>query len=393
MKNTVSSLAILTSNWYVNKRDYIENFVPFIATLIKKRGYEQLDVKTVCADFAAEFGLSIPYHPMQTVLIRARKRGLLKKYSGVYVPIKDKVLEHEFSGSAKDQMRKQEKVIKEIGCFASEKYSYEMPRDRAESAFVSFLKEHDLDILFAAEGGSILPDVVTTKQDKHIVYSFICHAYESEPEVFQFIVDTAIGHLMANSILYREFNRFVSKLKGVYIYLDTRIILRLLGLEGEDRAIVYEEFLRTLLKEGARLRIFRHTYEETFQILEDCLHWIENSLYNPSRATSVLRFFVSKSYTKLDVQRFITKIETTLEQNGVTPDMIVDAPHRDATDEGVQYQIDEEALQKAIVDTYKKNNPYFEELKGITSIQRDIKSITAVYKLRKGKTPSLSLLR
>jgi len=382
--NTVSSLAILTSNWQVNKKDYIENFIPFIATLIKKQNYKHIDVNTLCKDFGKEFGLSIPFHPMKTILIRAKKRGLIRKEHGGFVPVRDKITEYEFSSSAKEQLRKQEKVITEIISFAKQKYQQVITKEIAEAAFISFLKTHDLDILFAAEEETLLPKVSASKKDKFIVYSFIRHAYESEPETFKFIVDAAIGHLMANSLLYREFSRFVGKLRGICFYIDTRFIFRLLGLEGEQRETVYSEFLKTLTREGASLYVFRHTYEETMEILEHCTSWVENPAYDPSRATPVLQFFVEHSYTKLDVMRFINKVDAVLEEHGIHKKNIVEPP--DKTRDTI-YQIDESQLQDLIIETYKRFDPFFDEMNKELTLKRDIDSIAAIYKLRKGANP------
>jgi len=96
MDNAITSLAVLKVNWEHLKKDYIENFVPFIATLIKKCNYGVIDVNTVCNDFKKEFGLIIPYHPMCTILTRSQKRGLIKNYGyGTFKPNKDKVAEAE----------------------------------------------------------------------------------------------------------------------------------------------------------------------------------------------------------------------------------------------------------------------------------------------------------
>jgi len=384
LKNTVSSLAILTSNWQVNKRDYIENFLPFIATLFKKKDYRVIDIDALCEDFGQEFGLSIPFHPMQTILTRAKKRGLVRKERGSFIPVKQKVVDYEFSNSAKEQLRKQEKIITQIVSFAEQEYDLRITIESAEAAFIAFLKAHDLDILFAAEEESLLPEVSASKKEKFIVYSFIRHSNEHEPDTFRFIVDTAIGHLMANSLLYREFSRFVGRLKGVSFYLDTRFIFRLLGLEGAQRETVYAEFLRTLVKEGAHLYIFRHTYEETTEILEECLNWVENAAYDPSRATPVLQFFVAENYGKLDVVRFMNKIEDVLEEQGIQRTNIIETPEK--TKETV-YQIDETQLQQIIVNTYKRFDPFFEETVKEAMLKRDVDSIAAVYKLRRGSNP------
>lgn len=82
MKNTIASLALVKTNWDSLRRDYIENFVPFLATLIRRRRYKRINPDTVCADFEQEFGLIIPFHPMITLLNRPGKGNLLQNVKG-----------------------------------------------------------------------------------------------------------------------------------------------------------------------------------------------------------------------------------------------------------------------------------------------------------------------
>ena len=387
-KNTICSLALLTANWYINQKDYIENFVPFVATLIQKKKYDRIEITRVCEDFAKEFGLVIPFHPMHTILNRSKKRGLIVKHDGMFSPVYEKIPEFEFSKAANEQLRRHEKVLNEIIDFAARKHNFELSRQSAETAFISWLKNYDLEILFASEEQSLLPDVSSSRKERFVVHSFIKNAYESEPEIFKFIVDAAIGHLMANSLLYKEFDKFIGRLKGINIFIDTKIIFRLLGLEGREREVVYTEFLKSLLKEKANLFVFRHSYDEAIEILEDSYRWVENPLYDPSLASAVTNYFVRNNYTKLDVRRFINKIESVLRENGIEKNQIVDPPAA-AAEQNSLFQIDERKLHGILVETYRNSNPYFEEAKKEISIQRDIDSISAIYRLRKGKTPRL----
>ena len=242
-KNTICSLAILTSNWYINKRDYIENFIPFIATLISKNRYKSVAVDEIVSDFKEEFGLSIPYHPMQSILIRAKRRGLIRKSGNAFYPIMENVQKFEFSSEAQKQIQQQEKIIGEIKFFAKTNYNYEMERENVEHSLIAFLKDYDLDILFASEDKGILPEVSASKKDKFIIHKYISMVHESEPTIFGFIVDIAIGNLMANSIFYRDFSRFVGKLKNVCFYLDTPFIFRLIGLEGGPKELLFMKSL------------------------------------------------------------------------------------------------------------------------------------------------------
>jgi hypothetical protein len=81
MNSTIASLAILKVNWDYLKKDYIESFVPFVATLIKTRKYPTVEVNTLCEDFSRDYGLIIPFHPMMSILKRAKKKGASKKES------------------------------------------------------------------------------------------------------------------------------------------------------------------------------------------------------------------------------------------------------------------------------------------------------------------------
>lgn len=374
----------MTANWQVTKRDYIENFIPFIATLISKKKYEKIDVEKIIDDFRDEFGLDIPYHPMHTILTRSKRRGLIRKSGSAFIPIMGKVNNYEFSGEAKKQFRQQEKTITEIKAFAKENYNYEMNEDKIELALIAFLKDYDLDILFAAEGKGVLPEISSSKKDKFIIYKYISLTNESEPAIFDFIVDIAIGHLMANSIFYRDFSKYVGRLKNVCFYLDTPFIFRLIGLEGDQKTSVYEEFIKTLHKEGACIKTFRHTYEESYEILEDCLNWVENPSYDPSRASAILRYFVENNYTKIDVQRFLNRIDSILSANYIGQSDIVNTPNKQKFSE---YNEDEKKIQQLIVDIYKKSNPLFDENEKNLTLRRDVDSVASIYILRKGKTP------
>ena len=102
MRRTIISLAILKVNQDKYQKDYLDNFVPFVATLIKKKDYNEIDVNTICSDFQEEFGLTIPYHPMLTLLKRSKKRSIIKQEQKTYYPNKDKISDYDFSDKTEE---------------------------------------------------------------------------------------------------------------------------------------------------------------------------------------------------------------------------------------------------------------------------------------------------
>lgn len=379
--NTISSLAILKVNWDRLKKDYIESFIPFIATLIKNKDYKNIIANKVCEDFALEYGIIIPYHPMITILKRAQTRGLIKRDGTNFIPDPRLVSKYDFSELVIEQQTKQARVISELINFIKNNYNVEMIKQDAETALLGFLKENDLSILFAARNATVLPDVRNTKSGKYLVCNFIKACHKSNPEIFKFITDLAVGHSVASILLYGDFEKYQGKFGGLAVFLDTRFILRLIGAEGNEFRMAYEDFLKMIVGEGVSLYIFEHTYEEAQRILEDCLRWVESKQYNPSLASPTLRFFIQNGYSASDIERFIVKVPEVVKINKVEK---VTAPNPNTLQ---AFQIDEKKLHECIVKTYKEKNPFFSEWEKEEALVKDIKSIAAIYKLREGKNP------
>ncbi len=66
MNKTIKTIALLKTLYERSNSDYIELFIPFIATLILNKKYSEITIEKICNDFNDEYGLKIPYHPMQT---------------------------------------------------------------------------------------------------------------------------------------------------------------------------------------------------------------------------------------------------------------------------------------------------------------------------------------
>jgi len=381
------SLAFIKVNWDQERRDYIDNFLPFLATLMVRKKYESIEenaeqINKLIDDFKQEFGLIIPYHPMVTILNRAKKRGLIKKQEHKFFQTNE-VFKYDFSGKTQAQERKDEELINSFMNFCKDEYNKRLNRKEAEKILIGFLKQHDLEILFAAYDKSALPKVKPSKSNIFLFNKFVESIYTQGQELFKVLLDIVIGHILANIVLYGyEFAKFSKpKLKDLNLYLDTRLILRLLGVERGEIQSAYSKLLAELKTQEVNLFVFQHTYEEIMGILQSCLLWVENPNYDSLEASPVLRYFKEEGYTESDVQMFINRVDKTLDKYIIkqidTPDPNIYA----------YYQIDEEKLQQFIVGMYKTYNPDFEILEKDYTIQRDIQSISAVYKLRKGRRP------
>lgn len=384
MSQPVASLALLKVTWDHLHRDSLDGLLPFVATLIcefELKAISQDDIPDFCDSFQARFGLAIPFHPMVALLERARRRKLLRREHGVYVPVATGISEFEFSEAALDQARKHNRLIDRLVEFCATRHDHVITTEAADDMLLGFLKDHDLDVLFASQNRSVLPAIKPSRKAKYLVGSFVAHAHERDPEVFGYVLDVAVGHVLASLVLYRDMNVFRGSLNKLHIYLDTRFVLFLLGVYGEQRKAANLSLLEALKAAGCKVRVFQHSYDEILGILEGAHKWIASNRYDPARASDVLQYFIESGYRESDVQRFILHFPGVLSSQGI------DVFERPDPNENQIYQVSEARLKECILDAYGLNESDLDPNRD-QSLQRDISSIAAVYKLRQGACPT-----
>ncbi len=140
---TIASLALVKLTWDHLKHDYLDAFVPFVATLLRAGRYEGVfdrDVHRLCDDFAATFGFNVPYHPMIAILNRAKKRGLLTRWQGRFLPVWDLIEENDLSENAAKQEKRLDELVDRFIRFAQEGYGRSLNREEAHQGLIAFLK-------------------------------------------------------------------------------------------------------------------------------------------------------------------------------------------------------------------------------------------------------------
>lgn len=116
-------------------------------------------------------------------------------------------------------------------------------------------------------------------------------------------------------------------------------------------------------------------------ILQTCQRWVGRSTrFDPAKGSLALTYFIQHGFTQTDVDDFIVQAERTLR------DLEIDLVQPPLPSELVEFQLDEMKLKETIVQIYETRGPFDDVVKGYT-LDRDIKSIAAVHKLRRGRMP------
>ena len=386
MENTIKTLSLLkvTLDHHTDIKDYLDIFIPFTTALIKKREISDLkNIEKICREFKLEYGLNIPHHPMVSIINKIVVLGYgIEVSKGRIVTVFDKINSEDFQNFSSQQEDKFDRLINAYKNFSFKKHGISLTEEEASNHFISLLEDHDLEIVFASDRQkSILPKNEKTIVGTNLAYDFIRTLYEDDTSTFQLFADIAFGHVIASSLL---FSSDIPRKKGqikTNFYLDTGILFGLFGINGEYEKQVYENFIRLIKLNNGNVFIFNHSYEEFINIIDSCKYWIDNPNYDPNVASRTLVRFKSLGYHKTNIDIQISKIPRKLDNFNIlrvdTPDPNIDNAH----------QISDLDFQKALIEHYKQNNPYFDEEDKEETIYLDVKSVSAIYKKRKGVFP------
>jgi hypothetical protein len=387
MNSAFSSFALI-KNSFDDGEDYIGAYTPLLLQLFMKKSYTNITIETICNDFEVEYGFGIPRHPMETILNRMKPKYLVK--DGLTITIN--VAEVKKSAGKIDfqnEIQKYDWLIENFIEFCNKFQSQiKISHEDADSLFIDFLKEHDLEIIFAAYEGDESTSLFSNKvevneSDKRFLLNrYINMLMRQGGDHAEYVLRCAIGHNYASTILYREFTNVRGKGTCANYYLDVGILFDLLGINRNFRKKAAIDFLSLLRKKGSTLHIFRHNYEEFLRIIENCLTWIDSDYYDPEKTSRTLQFFKDEGFTSTDINLFIANIPIVLDKNQIEVVDTIDPNIRQ------EYQISRETFKNQLLEFYKSDGHYVDAEEKDSTIERDVTSVENIYKLRGNIVPT-----
>lgn len=211
MKAALKSIAVLKANLDDGK-DYIEAFVPFIATLIAQKKYQVIDVETICKDMKDQYGLTIPHHPLQTILGRCSKRGFLRKSDHQWYPDWRRIGAIDFSAHSQEKVCQLDALVADLGRFAEENDLIEALSGTAEEALWSYLSAFDAEVIMSRSFRQFIPKIKRSRRQLFVVNAWIKDAFENRPDAYSSLSEIAAGYLYATTVFYYRPETYSGKL-------------------------------------------------------------------------------------------------------------------------------------------------------------------------------------
>ena len=371
-----------------NNKISIDIFIPFVAKIlienyktntIPKDQYSQ----KIKDEIKKKYKLNFPIDIITELFNRLKKKSLIK-FRKIEIEIdKEKCRQesnkiddiHNFKNDI-------EKFVNKFQCFYEEKTGKRIENEKVQSTFLSFLEKNSYEILCANKKNqkliSKIEGIKIRNQDKYLFAKFILNLYEeNQSDDLEILFKINFGNIIANLTLVEKKDTYQTKLSNLNIYIDTPILLRILGIDGEEFEKATKEFLDILRDQKVQISIFDHSYDETCEVLNSSKHWIDNPQYDPRKASKCTRFIIENEKTQVDIDLYLSQLEQVKKKYN----MKIDSNNYYDNPEYNRYQIDENSIQEKIENYY--NNDITANLR--STIAKDVKSIAYIYKLRKEK--------
>ena len=366
--DTLTSLAMLKV--HVDQgQDYLDYLRPFILQVLVAHKPDPVSDTVVRDHIRADFGLEIPERAIQIVLKRLSRQYPLKKEAGVY-RITGKLPDPRINSAKADADRHINAVITGLREFSKCTVKNISSNDEAVKAICAFLTRFNIPCLRAYLRGTAIP-TIEGHQDAQIVLvsQYVLSLQNTDPERFESFIVVVRGHMLANALLCPDLQNAPKSYKGLAFYLDTPILVRQLGLEGEPKQTAVNSLVELLLNLGATVATFSHSRDELEHVIQGAAQHIET----PNGRGEIVREARRRGTTKSDLLLLAGKIEERLKDARIdvriTPQYVAD------------FQIDEKAFEKALDDEVSYYNPRAKEY--------DINSVRSIYALRAGTSPRI----
>ena len=368
----LNTYALAKASWLED--DFISSFVPMVAHLINKNGYETIGADVFASDFEKEYGIDLPSQPAIKLLSILQKKGLITFDEGIRLWRPNIINLSAFDLTSKKNLLQNgiKKVITELTNYGKDVLKENFNEDEAKDLLYSFIQTNSAKILNGELG-----DYKSSFKNRNLVASFIFFVKESKTELFETVKQITIGRLLVDAITMTELEGNNDDFNDSTIYIDTRFFLYLIGFYGEYRKNASIDLVDKLISKNVNLFIFKHIYDEINYTLSGCAKWIDSPSYDPEKASSALRYLKSCGKDRKYVESLITSIQTKLKRFKIRID------NDSWISDDYSLQIDRDEITSIIKDCYKNNDIIITDRVEET-ITYDVDSIEAIYYHRKG---------
>lgn len=368
-RSVVASLAILKVNFEVLGRDYIENFVPFVAECLRTSADDVVSLPALQSALRDAFGLSLPLNPLRQILQRAAKAGFVRRESGVFYRIPEACSQSNVALTSARVRSDVDGLVSALRTYAKDAFHVDWTDEHAEGALLGFVGDSGLDVLFATTTNAVLPTPDKSREGAFVVGDFASAVRKSQPTLFETLETLIRGALLANALYLPDIGKAAKRFKATKVYLDSTLTIFALGYAGTDRQGPCLELVDLLKRYGAKLCCFDCTVSEIRGILDACAARLRRGQLRDAYGPTI-DYFISQGLTSTDVDLLAVQLPEALARAGLSIEAKPSFSEH-------AYVIDEKGFEEHIQGIIGYGNPRARE--------HDVACVSAVARIRRGR--------
>jgi len=367
MESPLINLALLEALKTEKFSDEIDLFLPFIAVTISELGMPTVQAADIQSKLGELFGFHPPISAVRVLMTRAKNKNLLIKENHTYIPRAEKIQEwsNGYSKKKEDLEVSLGSLKKGFVEFTLERFQKDLPLSEAESLIFHFIEEN-VSAAVSRRAYSKAELENTIKNTHHITASFISHIHKKEPVLLEHFGRCVKGMLLANYLYFADKSTRKKTFEKISVYLDSPLIIGLLGFNGPFNKQANEEFVALLISLKINVCIFDKTLDEIERLLSAWKNDISKKVFKRFN-TKTLELLRSQGYDEARLDTEIKTLHRTIESKGISIILGFSAKQR--------FQCDEGALEQAIAENFKKEK----------NLEHDTVCISRVHNMREGR--------
>jgi hypothetical protein len=367
----LTSLAILKVNWDERRKDYLDNFIPFVEESLRRSEADEVSSKEVKARLQEVTGFDIPEGVVRKLLHRLEDDGV-RRVNGTYYRDLDALNSSNLEAKSNDFQRKTAALVGKLQEFANENWEVTWTEEQTEDLLLDYVGNISTPLLHASRSEShTLEFNDVGEHSDYIISAFVKRCLEKDPEGFDHLESVAKGAMMANVVYYENPNVAIQKFDSVAFYLDTPFLLDALGINGDDLREARTEMMDLLQEAGAELRVFPDTISEMRGVVDAEARKSESTR---RKRIPTARNPIQSSLSSSDLRLLSEKLPDRLGA------MQVRVEEKADFEEWMDSRVDEKELEDRLIEAgYNENKP--------TTLRHDVEALLSVFRLRKAQTP------
>lgn len=371
----MTAFAVTTVDWSSQRRSYLDNFINYALSVIPPDATTAFPRDSIRPRIIEEFNLILPAAIVNQLVRRAIKLGFLSPVGEFAVTLTEKGRREvaPIPYTLKKLASEQTKVSQRLVVWARNELHLEIEPARATNIILDYVETYYCSLMALSQPGSgtrfRLPKVEPSLEQR-VAAAFITSLSESGDELFESIADMARGTMMVSALYAPGLVDTTRGFRNTTIYLDTKIVFRALGYEGEAAQQATSDLLSILARQHARLAVFEFTLREIQSVLEAVAHRARGGRMWGSRPGSVEAYFYRMNASNSQIEQHSIRVEGRMSQLGIHVD--ANPPY-----ENHRFVVDEASIE----ETLRRGNPNYRP----SALKHDVELIAAMVRSRAGR--------